>query len=48
MNKYYVAMIIDEDILNELRRCYGGDRIEFIGDPIEITIEELKKMWEAL
>lgn len=47
MKKFYLAMIVDEDVMNDLG-CYSGDRIEFIGEPIEITSEDLERMSEAI
>lgn len=47
MNKYYVAMIVDEDILHDLE-CIGGSRIDYIGEPIEITSEMLEEISEAM
>lgn len=47
MKKYYIAMIVDEDILHDLE-CIGGSRIDYIGEPIEITSEKLEEMSEAI
>lgn len=47
MRKYYVAMIVDEDILHDLG-CIGGGRIDYIGEPIEITSEELERISEEI
>lgn len=46
MKKFYLAMIVDEDVLPYINVLSSS--IIYIGEPIEITNEDLQRMSEAI
>ena len=46
MKKFYLAMIVDEDVLPYIE-CFNSSII-YIGEPIEITDEDLNKIAENI